>query len=253
MGTGRHRAQPVAELPVIGHPVRRHAQDPRCQATDPHAGKQQEPVVADDAPDIGGAGVGGPSGPFVPCPQLPGRRAEADPAEDAVTLRADPVAHPAAGRTGPSPGMARRHHRLPGPAVGGGVHRIERDGADLFRRAGRPGIGNVFGGHDRSDGRIRHVAGRRKIEARMSCRRRQRLRRCRQARAAKGISPAGALARLAGQGVSRVVAGLQGTGKPVRRRRIEMAETDLHEGGMQEMDHLYRYGTLKGSDPSPAP
>ena len=89
-------------------------------------------MVAEDAPDVGGAGVGRPSDPFVPRTKLPGRRPEADSAKDGVTLRADPVTHLAAGRPRPSQRMMLLHHRLPKPAVIGIAHRIKRDGTKLL-------------------------------------------------------------------------------------------------------------------------
>ena len=81
-----------------------------------------------------------------------------------MALRSDPVAQLAAGRPRPSQRMMRLHHRLPQPAVGGVAHRIERDRAEILPCAGQTGVGNVFGWDGGSNGRIRHVAGRRKIE-----------------------------------------------------------------------------------------
>ncbi len=74
MGTGRHRTH-------RGPPGRRRRAPPPCagpQPADPDAGKK--PMMADHAPDVGGAGVGRPSDPPVPRPQLPGCGPEADPA-----------------------------------------------------------------------------------------------------------------------------------------------------------------------------
>ena len=127
-------------------------------------GRQRERPFDDGTPafagSVGGSGkrscigarttvrrgrVGGPSDPFVPRPELPGRGPEADPAERAVALRADPVAHLAAGRPRPSQRVVRRHHRLPEPAVVGAPHRIELDRAEILKRAGQLGAGNVPG------------------------------------------------------------------------------------------------------------
>ena len=228
IGVGRHRTYRIAGLPVVRHPLRGHAQDLRRQRVDPHAGKNQEAMVAEDAPDVGGAGVGRPSDPFVPRTKLPGRRPEADSAKDGVTLRADPVTHLAAGRPRPSQRMMLLHHRLPKPAVIGIAHRIKRDGTKLLQRAGQPGVGNLAGRDGGSGGRIRHVACRRKLKPQTLRERRQRLRRRRKAQGVKGIAPAGALAQIPGQGVTGEVAGTQGVGEPVKRLRIKMAETDLH-------------------------
>ena len=65
---------------------------------------------------------------------------------------------------------------------------------------------------------------------------------------AEGVEPAGALAQLAGQGVPRVLAGAQYAGEPVKLARIKMAETDLHACAIQEPDHLYKCGPLKGPE-----
>ena len=228
MGVGRHRTYRIAGLPVVRHPLRGHAQDLRRQRLDPHAGKKQEAMVAEDAPDVGSAGVRGPSDPFVPRTKLPGRRPEADSAKDAVTLRADPVTHLAAGRPHPSQRMMLLHHRLPKPAVIGIAHRIKRDETKLLQPAGQPGVGNLARRDGGSGGRIRHVACRRKLKPQTLRERRQRLRRRREAQAVKRIAPAGALAQIPGQGVTGDVAGTQGVGEPVKRLRIKMAETNVH-------------------------
>ena len=141
--------------------------------------------------------------------------------------------------------MMRLHHRLPQAAVVGVAHQVERDGAEILQRAGQPGVGNVAGRDGRRGGRIRHVAGGRKLGPDALRERRQRRRRRRQARAAKGVEPAGALAQLAGKRMARVLAGAQGNGEPVKRARIEMAKADLHACAIQEPDHLYKCGTLK--------
>ena len=51
-----------------------------------------------------------------------------------------------------------------------------------------------------------------------------------------------------GQRMARVLAGAQGNGEPVKRARIEMAKADLHACAIQEPDHLYKCGTLKGHE-----
>ena len=87
--------------------------------------------------------------------------------------------------------------------------------------------------------------GRRKVDPDALRERRQRPRRRRQARATEGIPLAGAPAQLAGQAGPRDVPGTQGAGEPIKRPRIEMAETDLHATGLQEPDHQYKCWTLK--------
>ncbi len=197
VGAGRHRARGVAGLPVVRHPRRGHAQDLGREAVHPDARKQEEAVVADHAPDVRGAGLGGPSDPSVPRRQLPGRRAEADPAEDAAALRADPAAQLAAGGPRPSQRMVRLHHRLPQPPVAGAVHRVERDGAEIPQAAGQPGVGNVADRDRGRGGRVGNVARRRKLQPEALRQNRQRLRRRRQAQAARGVAPARPLAQLA--------------------------------------------------------
>ena len=197
-------------------------------------------MVADDTPDVGGAGVGGPSDPRVARPQLPGRRAEADTAEDAVALRPDPVAQLPA-EAAPIP---EDDEPPSSPPTAGGRRRRPPDrarpgrGPPVRRPAGcrerlRPGQRE-----QRSDPAPR---GPRKIEPDALRKRRQRLRRRRQAQAAEGVAPAGALAQFAGQGVAREAAGTQGTGEPVKRQRIEMAETNLHAPRLNDIDYLYKW------------
>ncbi len=224
MGAGRRRAHRIAGLPAVGCPPCGHAQDPGGQAADPDAGKQEKPMIADHAPDVSGAGGGGPSELFVPRPELPGRGPEADPAERAAALRAEPAAHLTSRRPRLSQRTARRCHRFPEPAVVGVACRIERDRAGILQRAGCLGVGNLFGRDSRTGGRIGHAARRRKLEHWALRERRQR--RCRrQAQAAKGVPPAGALAQLADQPVTGSIAGAKRAGEPVKRLRIEMAET----------------------------
>ena len=213
---------------------------------DAHARKQEETVVADDAPYVVGTGIGGPSDPFVPRPQLPGRRAEADAAEHAVALRTDPVADLAAGGPGPSQRMVRPHHRLPEPAVVGVAHRIERDGAEFIQRAGQFGAGDVPGRDLGGNGRVGHGARRRKLQSQAVGKLRQRPGRRGQARTAAGVSPARALAQPAGQRMAGGATGTKGTGEPDERLRIEMAETDLHARSMHKTDCLYESDQLKG-------
>ena len=70
--------------------------------------------------------------------------------------------------------------------------------------------------------------------------------RLRQAQAAEGVPPPGALALLAGQAVTGGLARAKRAIEPVKRLRSEMAETDLHARNMRETDHLYSCGSLKG-------
>ncbi len=89
-GPGRG-VRPQAPLPPVRclHPRGGPAQDLRCQTVHPDAAKEKKPVVADDAPDVGGTGRGGPADPGVPRRQPPGRGPEANAAKDAVTRRTD--------------------------------------------------------------------------------------------------------------------------------------------------------------------
>ncbi len=203
-------------------------------------------MTADHTLDVGGTGVGGPCDPLIPRPQLPGRGPEADPAEGAVALRADPVAHLAAGRARPSQWVVRRHHRLPETAIVGLTHRFERDRAEILQQADQLGVGDVTGRDGGHDGRIGHAPRRRKLEPHALGERRQHLRRRRQARTAERVAPTGALAKLACQTVTGGVGGAQRASKPVKRLRIEMAETNLHARSMHETNHLYKSDTLKG-------
>ena len=68
--------------------------------------------IVDDAPDVCGADVGEPSYRLVALTELLVLRFEADPAEDAVALRADPVAQLGVVRLR----MRRLHHRIQEPS-----------------------------------------------------------------------------------------------------------------------------------------
>ena len=126
----------------------------------------------------------GQAAPLVPRPQLEGRRAEA--VEDAVQFQTDSVAHLAARRPGPSERMERRHYRLPEPAVAADADGIERDRAELLRRAVQLRVGNLAGRERGRGGELWRIPGRRQIELQMLCQRRQRLRRRRLAVGARG-------------------------------------------------------------------
>lgn len=179
---------------------------------DAHAGKQEETVVADDTPDVVGPGVGGPSDPPGPAP-IP-----ADGAPASSPPRAD-------GRRHCPPDQARRDQSPPA--------------CEPVRCRERP---RQDGGHD---GRVRHVARRRKLDPDELREHRQRRCRRRQARATECVAPAGALAQLTGQAVPHVLAGAQGAGESVKRMRMEMAESDLHACGICEPHHLQKCGSLK--------
>ena len=86
MGVRDHGTDRIPALPVFRHPRRRQAQDLRRQTEHPDAAEQEEPVVADDASDVGGTGRGGPADPGVPRRQPPGRGPEADPAAKACFI-----------------------------------------------------------------------------------------------------------------------------------------------------------------------
>lgn len=95
------------------------------------------------------------------------------------------------------------------------------DEPELVQRAGQPGVGYVTRRDGGRDGRVRHVACRRKLDPDALRERWQRRCRRRQARAAQGVEPTGALAQLAGQRVPRVLAGAHGAGEAAKRTLIE--------------------------------
>ncbi len=134
-------------------------------------------MVADDAPDVGGTGRGGPADPGVPRRQPPGRGPEANAAKDAVTRRTDPIADLPAGWPRPAPRMAVRHHRLPQPPVAGTTHRIKPDRAEILQRTGHRRVRNVRVRDRRNSGWVRNSAGRRKLQPQPRRQDRQRLRR----------------------------------------------------------------------------
>ena len=224
----RHRAHGVAGLPTVRDTRRRHGRDLRGQSVHTDAGKHGEAVAADHAGDVGGAGVGGPPDPGVPRRGPPGRRPEADPAQDAVALRADPVAQLAAGRTRPAPRMVALHHRLPQPAVVGAAHRAGPDGTGFPEGTGHRRVGDGAGRDSRGGVRIRRGADLRKRLPHALRQGGQRLRRRRDARPAAGVAPAGAPDRLPAQGMPAAPAGTERPGEPLQRPPIKMAETDLH-------------------------
>ncbi len=228
MGAGRHGAHGTARLPTVRHPRRRHGRDLRGQPVHTDAGRQEEPVAADHAGDAGGAGLGGPADPGVPRRGPPGRRPEAGPARDAVALRTDPVARPAARRPRPAPRMVALHHRLPQPAVVGAAHRTGPDRTGIPQRKRHRRVGDGAGRDGRGGVRIGRCAGRRKRFPHALRQRRKRLRRRRDDRPAAGVAPAGAPDRLPAKGMPAASAGTERPGEPLQRPPIKMAETDLH-------------------------
>ena len=175
-------------------------------------------MVADDAPDVGGAGVGGPADPAVTGGQHPGRRVEADATEDAVAPRADPVAHPAAGRPRPALRMAQLHHRLPLPTVGGIANPVRGGPGPASSSAHDSAVSgtSAAGTAGAADGPGPSM-GAGKLQPDTLRQRGQRLRRRRQAQPAEGVAPADTLAQLTAKGMSGMAAGTQEPGEPVKR------------------------------------
>ena len=90
---------------------RRRGERARGETADPDAGKQEEPVVVDHAPDVGVPRRLRPADVEVARPVVPGGGADGEPAEGAVHGGADPVADAPAGTARVALGLVRGHHR----------------------------------------------------------------------------------------------------------------------------------------------